>query len=680
MTSRMPQRATTGPHVVAAAAETPDRVAAPAAGLLSAAGSLLDRQRTHGNRYVQRVVANLRRPAAAPAVQCRLAVGPDDDPFEREAERVATEVTGVTVQRPGARSLGDAAPATDGVGPDGGHLTPQIGHALAQARGGGAPIPPTVRAPLERVFGSDFSAVRVHTGERPAALNRSMGAEAFTTGQDIFVDGGLDVGAAADRHLLAHELTHVVQQNPRLAAKPAATVDPAVAAPTASVQRSRSKKLPDPTPDTADAIGALELHWKANSPDKVKEKLATRLPNGPILSDYEMGYIDKLTQQAIAGDRQASWWLHKTDLGNTAVVHAYVSGMDFTGWLRLSPARRLHCASHAWKYRIGDASENPPPSFTLGRHMAIKSPQTGNAERAAAKAGRDATIRGAFINTMMPGPGAPQDVTESAEILTKVFLIIQKGVKVYDPTQDAHYPLADDVARTLAHGGRVTIRIPAIAQGDDPYELPNWLGVTRGLKTQTVERREYGTHYMDIGENRPGKRGQFLEKGGKGAAGSNIVSASGVRMWGMDVAAGGYGKFDFNGQVITPDGGHGHMFLGFTPPQANRDGALMIGMESTAPSADSPVGYVHNWNSTEATANPESSFYGHKSGKVGGGGLGSNQRLVDLKDFQIGRTTWQRELSDFEQKWQQALAAATLAGAPLTAYESLVGRQASRGW
>ena len=66
---------------------------------------------------------------------------------------------------------------------------------------------------MESVFGgADFSGVRVHTGDRAAELNRSVRAEAFTTGDDIFFSGGVDGSSSAGRELLAHELTHVVQQ------------------------------------------------------------------------------------------------------------------------------------------------------------------------------------------------------------------------------------------------------------------------------------------------------------------------------------------------------------------------------------------------------------------------------------------------------------------------------------
>ncbi len=63
-------------------------------------------------------------------------------------------------------------------------------------------------------MGADFSGVRVHTGGQADTLNRNLSARAFTTGQDIFFkQGEYSPGSSGGRELLAHELTHVVQQN-----------------------------------------------------------------------------------------------------------------------------------------------------------------------------------------------------------------------------------------------------------------------------------------------------------------------------------------------------------------------------------------------------------------------------------------------------------------------------------
>ncbi len=85
--------------------------------------------------------------------------------------------------------------------------------ALNRARGGGSPLDNTFRAKVEPAMGADFSGVKVHTDAEADRLNRSIQAKAFTTGQDIFFKKGeYEPGSQQGQELLAHELTHVVQQ------------------------------------------------------------------------------------------------------------------------------------------------------------------------------------------------------------------------------------------------------------------------------------------------------------------------------------------------------------------------------------------------------------------------------------------------------------------------------------
>ncbi|MEW5930289.1 MAG: DUF4157 domain-containing protein [Gemmatimonadota bacterium] len=115
------------------------------------------------------------------------------DPLEREADRVADAVGGDAAPVGGETAAAPVAPAT---GP-----------------GGGEPLPPDERAVFEPRFGADFGGVRIH---RDAAADRAaelIGASAFTVGDRIaFRAGRYDARSPAGRRLLAHELTHVVQQ------------------------------------------------------------------------------------------------------------------------------------------------------------------------------------------------------------------------------------------------------------------------------------------------------------------------------------------------------------------------------------------------------------------------------------------------------------------------------------
>jgi hypothetical protein len=90
---------------------------------------------------------------------------------------------------------------------------PEIEEAIQRARGGGQALDSGVRAQMEAALGTDFSGVRVHADAQADGVNRSLNARALTTGQDIFFrQGAYNPGSSGGRELLAHELTHVVQQ------------------------------------------------------------------------------------------------------------------------------------------------------------------------------------------------------------------------------------------------------------------------------------------------------------------------------------------------------------------------------------------------------------------------------------------------------------------------------------
>jgi len=92
-------------------------------------------------------------------------------------------------------------------------LSSALPKRIGAKRGGGQPLEATVRRGMEGVFGVDFSPVRVHADAEADLLNRGVAAVAFTVGSDIFFRAGFyQPRAPAGQHLLAHELTHVVQQ------------------------------------------------------------------------------------------------------------------------------------------------------------------------------------------------------------------------------------------------------------------------------------------------------------------------------------------------------------------------------------------------------------------------------------------------------------------------------------
>ena len=165
------------------------------------------------------------RPAPVPAIQCRLSVGAADDPLEQEAETMADKVMRmpepVSVQRKCAhceeeeklqRKPSDTflqRKGNDGAAVTGATLSGKI----AASKGGGSGMDAGTLNFMEGRIGADFSGVKIHTGNEAVQMSRELNAQAFTVGNDIyFNENKYNPSSAEGKHLLAHELTHTVQQ------------------------------------------------------------------------------------------------------------------------------------------------------------------------------------------------------------------------------------------------------------------------------------------------------------------------------------------------------------------------------------------------------------------------------------------------------------------------------------
>jgi hypothetical protein len=172
---------------------------------------VLTLQRSIGNRATTQLLQ--------PVLQAKLKLGPAGDKYEQEADRVSEQVVG---------SL-DSAAQSEGVqrdveedemiqgkemhGPEGGDVDQSVQQQIDTARGQGQPLDEGVRRSMEDGFSADFSKVRVHTGQQADTLNRSLNAKAFTVGSDLFFRSSeYNPGSKEGQKLIAHELTHTVQQ------------------------------------------------------------------------------------------------------------------------------------------------------------------------------------------------------------------------------------------------------------------------------------------------------------------------------------------------------------------------------------------------------------------------------------------------------------------------------------
>jgi hypothetical protein len=145
-------------------------------------GTLVALQRSLGNQVVQRLVEGQ---------VAGVTVGRPNDAYEREADRVADRIARSVPDR-GASRHRSSPPAPSTVG---------------------RPLPDSARSVFELAFGYDFGRVRLHTTD---GVTTGLGARAVTVGSDIHVDPSeSDLHSPAGTRLLAHELTHVVQQGDR---------------------------------------------------------------------------------------------------------------------------------------------------------------------------------------------------------------------------------------------------------------------------------------------------------------------------------------------------------------------------------------------------------------------------------------------------------------------------------
>lgn len=154
-------------------------------------------------------------------IQAALSISQPDDPAEREAERVAEQVMRMSAAEspvdPGvAKGINRKGTSSQTV------VLDEAEKQIQSVTAGGKPLSPATRSYFEPRFGRDFSDVRLHTGSKADEAARSINAEAFTHGTDMVFRGGMyNPGSKWGKELLAHELTHVVQQDDATARQPA---------------------------------------------------------------------------------------------------------------------------------------------------------------------------------------------------------------------------------------------------------------------------------------------------------------------------------------------------------------------------------------------------------------------------------------------------------------------------
>jgi hypothetical protein len=169
-----------------------------------------DKYEQEADRVASQVVEQINAPVSAQSTQGEslqrqeepeeeLQAKPEITTLQRMEEKPEELQAKSTLQRQEAIAVREAS----------GNLESQIN----RARGSGQALDAGLQEQMGQAMGADFSGVRVHTDTQSDQLNQSIQAKAFTTGQDVFFrQGAYEPGSRGGQELIAHELTHVVQQ------------------------------------------------------------------------------------------------------------------------------------------------------------------------------------------------------------------------------------------------------------------------------------------------------------------------------------------------------------------------------------------------------------------------------------------------------------------------------------
>lgn len=279
-------------------------------------------------------------PAQRAVLQTKLTANQPGDMYEQEADHVAEQV--MRMEAPGS-SIAPVIPddeskdkllmRTEASGIAAAETTnvPPIVHEVLND-GNGQALDGATRAFMEPRFGHDFSRVRVHTDERAAESARSVNALAYTVGRDVvFGCGQYATTTSEGRRLLAHELTHVVQQSSHI-------IHASASGP--QLQR-KEKKTPDRSADAA------EERAKSN-----RKKVGQTLP---LLQKY-------------AGDIPLYLLLGWIDIESSGdVTHEEKNALDEISYFQISAEERK-----AIKFDKPGDREKMLQDTKVGREFAIK--------------------------------------------------------------------------------------------------------------------------------------------------------------------------------------------------------------------------------------------------------------------------------------------------------------------
>lgn len=440
-------------------------------------------------------------------------------------------------------------------------------------------------------LGADFSQVHLHSGPEAAAMSSASGAQAFTSGRDIYVGSG-----GFDPFLTAHEMVHTVQQG---AVDASANV---TAAPEGAVQYR------EPTEEEIAAWSAAARAGDRShltdlavlAPDVVQEIVNRHVANIRGIWGDPPGFQDRAGYRNLAG-RMAP---NTQAMMDPLFRHALSQGDTGMG----RTARAV----------LGDEMDH----MIIADSMKIIAP--GDRERlnedeanAAEQAGRNMAHQ---LLAMQLGKFTVQQDGQARGL----------SELAYNPS----------MAAMISHGGRVIMDFGMTREENgtdatDVYrsmlELDDEGEQGRSpLAHQVKQIRKAATHYLSSGPT------GLQEEHGGGVWFKGLVDRS-TKQRGYNPAIGGAGKVGIrsdaagwaepeqpSGHIIKADGVNGHMFTGVKNSSTSAHGGMMVGLETSATGQTNLLGKAHTAAAVKSFYSPTGALKGDSIGQEYGG------RNVDL--------------------------------------------------
>ncbi|MDT9294240.1 eCIS core domain-containing protein [Arthrospira platensis] len=258
-----------------------------------------------------------------------------------------------------------------------------------------------------------------------------------------------------------------------------------------------------------------------------------------------------------------------------------------------------------------------------------------------------------------------QEQTDSAiAILKRVFIVLQHGLMYRDDQDKPKFEeWQENVAVALSHGGRVMINLPPLGGTEKQHEFIYWLlgGTVQKDKPKSHDHKDVDTssdYYRAQVDTRIASSHdvEVTKNSLKELKGDTLDIVGTIKHYGMDIPLGGLGNEDMAGDVILPDGRHGHMYIYYRPPSSKEPGSVLIGAETSRMAHTDVFGMYHDQRGAPAEV---SSTGTSKAGRIGaefGGRVVDYTTLSqDGKSLTVKDPKWLEELKEAEKNVQQGI-------------------------